>query len=687
MAACGKLNDIRTELKSVPVDNECLNAVRALHQTVVCLRTALERSQSELHLLKKKVPSRSSSRKYDIAIEQLSLENHVLRRKILAAKNKNTLFDRGAKIKCFSMDNISQDTQTEDRENETNEPLPPEANGNVRDDSKDEEKSDEDNQFMFFKTKTDSEESEEVDDIELIFTTEDTKVISLHEELEPISDDGEPYESKSEINHHGIATQSVLVETDISKCGIVYKDEDTLLSPISQAGLSNSFRNALKKQDHPVKRKPTSRLAQAPVKPVVSLVRPVLNENNASMRDSEAQTDISAVPPSWKSESFLVNNKASQNFPTLPSKFAIPIKEHHQKPPLKLTEKTQEARRILLSDINFTSMVPELSRSVDHLCHNGVRLPSTGLQTPFAMKYLKSPALASTGSSYSRFEFQVANSSNSNWNCYENSYASDQDRSAQDLHAKRRQSWRPSMYSLDAYYVNRTSSVPPSPTLRRHSAALSYSPSANAETQFYYPLPDKFSVKTFSNSTLKNASVTSINRKPKAKVSFKESLLSKNTGSRQSLPNMYVDTESGEESTDSLIDESEECVRKSIDSTLTAIDWPYVGYRYVGRTHSVPNLFLEFSPPLSARPFIARSVHDLKINYFVKVINKEGRVVGGRIQFVGNIPGISEPYIGVLLPPSLGETDGTFQELRYFSCEKNCGLFVPFRKVVMAWKV
>ncbi|XP_065206390.1 uncharacterized protein LOC135835858 [Planococcus citri] len=681
MAACGKLNDVRTELKSIPVDNDCLNAVRALHQTVVCLRTALERSQSELHSLKKKVPSRSSSRKYDIAIEQLSLENHILRRRISAAKNKNTFFDRGAEIKCFSMDNISQDTRNEDKENETNEPSS-EADGNGQDDFRDVEKRDEDNQFVFFKNKTDSEESEEVDDIELIFTTDDTNIINLHEELEPISDDGEPYESKLEINHHGIATQSVLVETDISKCGIVYKDEDTFLSPISQAGLNTSFRNALKKE-HSIERK-TSRLAHAPVKAVVSLVRPVLNENNASMRDSEAQTDISAVPPSWKSESFLVNNKASQNFPTLPSKFAIPIKEHHQKPPLKLTEKTQEARRILLSDINFTSMVPELSRSVDHLCHNGIRLPSTSLQTPFAMKYLKSPALASTGSSYSRFEFNVGNS---NWNCYENSYASDQDRSAQDLHAKRRQSWRPSMYSLDAYYVNRTSSVPPSPTLRRHSAALSYSPSANTEAQFYYPLPEKFSVKTFSNSTLKNASVTSINRKPKTKVSFKESLLSKNTGSRQSLPNMYVDTESGEESTDSLIDESEECVRKSIDSTLTAIDWPYVGYHYVGRTHSVPNLFLEFSPPFSARPFIARSVNDLKINYFIKVINKEGRVVGGRIQFVGNIPGKSEPYIGILLPPSLGETDGTFQGLRYFSCERNCGLFVPFRKVVMAWKV
>lgn len=78
-------------------------------------------------------------------------------------------------------------------------------------------------------------------------------------------------------------------------------------------------------------------------------------------------------------------------------------------------------------------------------------------------------------------------------------------------------------------------------------------------------------------------------------------------------------------------------------------------------------MFTEFSPPFSARPFIARSANDLKTNYFVKVINKEGRVVGGRIQFVGNIPGKTEQYVGILLPPSMGETDGTFQGLRYFS--------------------
>lgn len=34
----------------------------------------------------------------------------------------------------------------------------------------------------------------------------------------------------------------------------------------------------------------------------------------------------------------------------------------------RLNNKTREARRVLLSDINFTSMVPELSRSADHLC-------------------------------------------------------------------------------------------------------------------------------------------------------------------------------------------------------------------------------------------------------------------------------------------------------------------------------
>lgn len=56
-----------------------------------------------------------------------------------------------------------------------------------------------------------------------------------------------------------------------------------------------------------------------------------------------------------------------------------------------MTDKTQDARRVMLSDINFTSMVPELSRSADHLCqddeYNGNAGPScyykhSHLQTP-----------------------------------------------------------------------------------------------------------------------------------------------------------------------------------------------------------------------------------------------------------------------------------------------------------------
>lgn len=38
-----------------------------------------------------------------------------------------------------------------------------------------------------------------------------------------------------------------------------------------------------------------------------------------------------------------------------------------------MSEKTQEARRILLSDINFTSMLPELSRSADYLCQQKIK--------------------------------------------------------------------------------------------------------------------------------------------------------------------------------------------------------------------------------------------------------------------------------------------------------------------------
>lgn len=57
----------------------------------------------------------------------------------------------------------------------------------------------------------------------------------------------------------------------------------------------------------------------------------------------------------------------------------------------RLSEKTQEARRVLLSDINFTSMVPELSRSADHLCQQKINEEADEDADYFKGNLLKTP--------------------------------------------------------------------------------------------------------------------------------------------------------------------------------------------------------------------------------------------------------------------------------------------------------
>lgn len=78
---------------------------------------------------------------------------------------------------------------------------------------------------------------------------------------------------------------------------------------------------------------------------------------------------------------------------TLPSKCPMPGSR------LKLSEKTVEARRVLLSDIGFTSMVPELSRSADHL------FPPTlkPVQPPSYGQFLRTTDLYSPGYTVSSF--------------------------------------------------------------------------------------------------------------------------------------------------------------------------------------------------------------------------------------------------------------------------------------------
>ncbi|XP_045500245.1 uncharacterized protein LOC123697749 [Colias croceus] len=151
---------------------------------------------------------------------------------------------------------------------------------------------------------------------------------------------------------------SVFAETDISKCGI---SEDDLVANI------NSRRNTC---PNPYQYRPLpSRLGSRGQKPVSSRIRPILRESCGSRREGSAQTDMSALPQKWTSDGYLAYKMSP------PPTSAAPTLPHRSSGARRLTvpdtppvqRRSDEARRVLLSDIGFTSMVPELSRSAEPL--------------------------------------------------------------------------------------------------------------------------------------------------------------------------------------------------------------------------------------------------------------------------------------------------------------------------------
>lgn len=180
-------------------------------------------------------------------------------------------------------------------------------------------------------------ESEELDDIELIFTTEETKELGvMQEDLVSISDtenwptsNGQPLqpgtvEKSTQFDEessglHMPWTHTLVVETDISKCGIIDENEappsnnlrrNTLPSPMPYRPIIHKeVLSASKSPSHNLKfstsRSPrpngTSDSKRLPM-------RPILVEPNSSLKcESEAQTDITALPSYWKSESYLAH--------------------------------------------------------------------------------------------------------------------------------------------------------------------------------------------------------------------------------------------------------------------------------------------------------------------------------------------------------------------------------------------
>lgn len=201
-----------------------LDTIRALHQTVVSLRSALENSQTELSRLRDQIKHRAE---YRTAIEKLAIENHLLRRKIIA--NGDLHLDNGIsdnEIACMEEDHPESgqvnDTACADIPKiELSEIASPTVIKDVDVDNLDncnlqierdlenlslKSMSEGDNSVFSdgdqgIKTLTgmDSEnDSEEVDDIELIFTTEDTtkEVGALQEDLVSITD-GEKWRKDS----------------------------------------------------------------------------------------------------------------------------------------------------------------------------------------------------------------------------------------------------------------------------------------------------------------------------------------------------------------------------------------------------------------------------------------------------------------------------------------------------------
>lgn len=203
---------------------------------------------------------------------------------------------------------------------------------------------------------------------------------------------------------------NVLIETDISKCGI--NDENIL-----DMGRRNTCPNPVPYK--PIMHREALASCLNPNTPCCSLAvkfarsprfqnssqnkagRPILGDINriGPKRSSSAQTDISALPEEWRSESHLASERIGFcGTYTLPSKF-VPTISSYKKYPLRPSDKNQEARRVLLSDINFTSMVPELSRSADHLCQEDDKKNDSESKSPSYIKgnLLKTPDYALRG--------------------------------------------------------------------------------------------------------------------------------------------------------------------------------------------------------------------------------------------------------------------------------------------------
>ncbi|CAB0040867.1 unnamed protein product [Trichogramma brassicae] len=436
---------------------------------------------------------------------------------------------------------------------------------------------------------------------------------------------------------------SVLVETDISKCGVLEEVDlqtrnaarrNTLAAP------PTAYRPIIHREALAAGR----RKSATPLRPVLDHASagnsgsPVVGGSAAgggARRESGAQTDISALPAQWRSESYLAH-KVAHTFTTLPSKFALPAGVAGR---LRLSDKTREARRVMLSDISFTSMVPELSRSADHLCQEAAvaavlqQYPgaqcygsrASGLRTPEANRReswargagLPSPCECRLSVDVARYRGSLSSIHSSASVGGVGSAAGGGD--------SRRHSWRPNAAASFEGYC-RVPSVTLAPSASSHHCC-----GVGATTAVTGPTgATLLSTRTTWSSMPSSpthvqppsaAVIARLHAGPKrsrSKVTFQECPIL----IRGSLPNLRSEQLLGEtsgDSTESLIDEAEEYLRRSIDSMLTLSTTEKCRHGSSGssggrhstrrrrvRRHSEPDLLRDWNPPQDARPYLPK---------------------------------------------------------------------------------
>ena len=81
----------------------------------------------------------------------------------------------------------------------------------------------------------------------------------------------------------------------------------------------------------------------------------------------------------------------------------------------------------------------------------------------------------------------------------------------------------------------------------------------------------------------------------------------------------------------------------------------------------------DFTPSSYQIPYLPRSPQALKIGNLAKVILQSGRIVVGRIHYVGLLNDTdsndkeNDVFVGLQLPTGWGDTDGMYNNKRLFS--------------------